>query len=84
MKLLHHINACTCVYRRQPSTVKEHSKVAQELSVSANVAYGQVKLLAESSDSGMFTKSLTYWQGRGYRVCYMCSQHGHRYSSTAP
>ena len=38
------------VYRRQPPTVKEQSKVAQELSVSANVAYGQVKL-AESLDS---------------------------------
>ena len=38
------------VNRRQPSTVKEQSKVADELCVSANVAYGQVKL-AGSSDS---------------------------------
>ena len=40
------INYYVC--RRRPLTVKEQSKVSDDLSVSANVAYGQVKM-AESS-----------------------------------
>ena len=64
--------------------MKEQSKVAQELSVSANVAYGQVKL-AESSDStvprDVYEELDTLAGGRAteYATC-ICSQHGHRYS----